>query len=351
MGKVLQINIHSVSPLHIADASSGDAHIDSQGRIRSGKVPGTMPCTRIERRPVHSPKVVNGADTDKVESFPYIKANNIMGRLRRFALDVVSEVFMENGKTMSDKAYRGLSCGASSGAPTGVSPTLPDIRAARDNVYMGLFGGGDGMFESGVYFGDMNVRHLFMHGAGALSGSVDEASLSDVHPLLLTAPTSLVRRDAMLEMIDINIENVVTNGQKALDEWVELVGQKAPEGDEKESSAKPRREQLRNLVAYEVALAGLSYQGTVKMKPFTHDKHIGLLLECLLRLAKQNALGGKSSKGLGRFNMTVKEGDKTLLSVKDGDVMVVSDDAQAYLSEMENALDVLDVADVERFFQ
>ncbi len=354
--KILTLSFHAVSPMHIADASSGDAHVDHNGRVRDGKVPKTMPVTRIERRPVLIPAAVSGREKDEVMMFPYIKANNLVGRLRRFAQDVVNEQCVAMNVTMSDKTYRGLSCGASSGTPTGGDVSLSERRMAGKHVYMGVFGGGDGMHPSGMNFGDMNLCHQFLVGANAISGEVDEDLTTDIAPYMLTAPTSLVRRDRLWEASDINIERVIKDGEKAAQAWAELIGgvpvEPDEEADEKDSkdAKKARREQLRNLVAYEVALAGLGYQGTVVLKEDITDAQVGLILEALMRLAKQNALGGKSSKGYGRFNLVVKVNDNILFSSVDGKIAMVSKEAESYISEMEAELEDLDIKELEGYF-
>ena len=60
---------------------------------------------------------------------------------------------------------------------------------------------------------------------------------------------------------------------------------------------------LKNMVAYEVALAGLMYAGSITIKAGCHDYHVGLMIDALSQLAAQ-PLGGKGAKGLGRYNLT-----------------------------------------------
>jgi len=347
--KTISLHLHSVSPLHIADASAGNSHVDPQtGYIRSGKVQDTLPVTRVERKPILLPQAINGGDTDAVIHFPYVKSNGIVGRLRRFAQDVISEELNERDEATSDKTYRGLSCGAVSGTPTGVAPTLSDYRKAREHFYLGLFGGGNGMFASGMSFGDFNVKHKALSATGVIPAEVE--GCVDVPFSQLTYPIALIRRDRMLELTDFNIEKVVKGGNKAIDDWLTLVQEASKEIAESEAkgSREGTRQKLVNLVAYEAVLAGLGYHSKVTLNPRTTDAQMGLLLESLSRLAMANAIGGKSAKGFGRFNLTVKEGDNILLQSMDGEI--TTSNGGRYTEALNDALDELDVEELESFF-
>lgn len=355
--KVISLHLYSVSPLHIADASAGESHVDPKtGYIRSGKPPKTMPVSRIERKPVLIPKEISGETDDTVAHLPYIKANNMVGRLRRFAQDAINEVLMEKNATISDKAYRGLSCGAVSGSPTGIAPTLSEYRKAREHFYLGLFGGGNGMFASGMSFGDLNVKHKSLTATGVLPTSLE--GTVNVPIAQLTYPISLLRRDRMLELADYNIEHVVKGGNKAIEQWLDLVVAASQEVEQLEDSEKAeakggnlkegRRQKLVNLVAYEAVLAGLGYYGKIVLRPDITDAQIGLLLESLSRFAQANAIGGKSAKGFGRFNLTVKEGDDVLLQSNDGEI--TQSNGGQYTEALIDELDNLDIDVLESFF-
>lgn len=355
--KVISLHLHSVSPIHIADASAGESHVDPKtGYIRAGKLPKTMPVKRIERKPILVPKEISGENDDAVVHFPYIKSNGIVGRLRRFAQDAINEVLKEKDMATSDKTYRGLSCGAVSGTPTGVAPTLSEYRKAREHFYLGLFGGGNGMFASGMSFGDFNVKHKALSAAGVLPATLEGAV--NVPVPQLTYPVSLVRRDRMLELTDFNIEHVVKGGNEAIEQWLDLVLAASKEAeqlnDDEKSDAKGsnlkegRRQKLVNLVAYEAVLAGLGYYSKIVLSPDTTDAQIGLLLEALSRFAQSNAVGGKSAKGLGRFNLTVKEGDNVLLQSNDGEI--TQSNGGQYTEALIDELDNLDLDVLESFF-
>lgn len=342
--KTLSLHLQSTSSLFIADAGAGKHHLDDQGYIKPGKVQGTLPVARTERKPILVPKEISGADSDSVILFPYIKANNMVGRLRRFAQDAINEVLIERGETISDKAYRGLSCGATSGTPTGIEPTLKEHRDARAHFYMGLFGGGSGMFSSGMSFGDFDVKHKYLISAGVLPAETRGAI--DVNPHHLTHPVVINRRDRMNELSDFHIEQVLKGGEEAIHDWRSEAARAAQ--DKKEEKEGAKRLTLRNLVAYEAAPAGLSYQSKVVFNPFIEDAQVGLLLEALTRFARANAIGGRTAKGLGRFNLTVKEGDEVLLQSVDGEV--IKSAGGKYTESLVNELDNLDVELLESFF-
>jgi CRISPR type IV-associated protein Csf2 len=348
--KKLKIHLHCVSPLHIADASSGASHVDSKGSIFNGKVPGTLPVSRIERKPILVPAAICEEEEDKVLHFPYIKSNNIVGRLRRHAHDVISEEYIERGEQMPGTVYRGLSCGSSSGTPSSRTAKLSEVQRARKNVYLGLFGGSDFMTSSGFVLRDFDLKHQHLVSSGVLPAEIEGATT--VAPFRLTYPISLVKRDRMLELTDFNIEKVVEGGNKTIEEWRDLVAGSVKDKADAENDGgdkKARREMLKNLVAYEAALAGLGYYSEVTMQPGTSDAHVGMLLECFSRLAQNNGLGGKTSKGFGRFNLTVKEGDRHLLQVVDGNI--VKSDQDDYAEALADALEDLDVSEMNSYYQ
>lgn len=354
--KIITLHLHCNEPLFIQDASAGEAHIDKNGYVRSGKPSKSIPVARTEKKPILIPKELSGRDTDSITYFPYIKANNMIGRLRRFAQDIIDETLKERGLTISDKTYRGLSCGATSGTPSGIEPTLSEYRTARNHFYMGLFGGGNGMFSSGMSFGDLNVKHKQLVSVGVLP--TDLTGVVDVQPEMLTYPIAMVRRDRMLELSDYNIEQVVKGGNEAIEAWREkLILAEKSESDSVETGEKldkekvqdGKRQKLRNLVSYECSLAGLGYFGKIVMRPNTHNAHVGLLIESLSKFAESNAIGGKSSKGLGRFNLTVKEGDNVLLQSINGEI--VASNADKYADALAEELENLDLEELESFFQ
>ena len=84
------------------------------------------------------------------------------------------------------------------------------------------------------------------------------------------------------------------------------------------------------------------------MRPDVTDAHVGLLLESLSRFAQANAIGGKSAKGFGRFNLTVKEGDNVLLQSNDGEI--TQSNGGQYTEALIDELDNLDVDVLESFF-
>lgn len=332
----LTVIFKSISPLFIADATSGDSVVTNDGYIRNGKIPNTTPITRTERKPA---LVTNQDGEEEIAYFPYIKANNIVGRLRRKVLEVVKEACREQGATISSAVYRGVGCGASSGTPSGEQGTLSDYIKASEHPIIGLLGGGDSIYPSGVTMTDANPIHKSLIDAGAVSSELESLATA-INPLRMTYPNSLVRRDPMSDFKDLSEADVVEGGVETVDLWHQQVND-SKNGD--------TRLMLKNIVAYETALTGLAYASEVTFRSTTHDHHVGLFLECLSRLAQSNEMGGKVSKGLGRFNMTVLNGDDVILQSDNGNVKVHG--GEAYFDAFSDAMENFDVKELDSFFE
>ncbi len=340
----IELFIRTTAPLHIACASSGDHVVDeSTGRIvnkREGMK--ASPISRTERKPC----VVNSEDGTKesIQHFPYIKANNLTGRLRRFGHDVFSELFMSRGVVMPSETYRGLSCGAPTGTPSDTAPKMSEYIAAQDDLYLGLFGGTGKLFSSGMRFGDANPVMKSLVNNGTLPTVLQDMAL-DVPPSQLTYPVSLIRRDRLMDFDDPNIESVLENGAAGAQDWLDQVS-KGP--DEKKEDKSISRLKIKNKVAYECVVSGMPFYSVTQLVAGRHDYHVGLLLECLSRLAEKNELGGKSSKGLGRFNMTVKVDGETAITSHNGDIEIVGGDR--YFEAFQKSLEKVDVDALNAMF-
>ncbi|WP_419635714.1 hypothetical protein [Thiolapillus sp.] len=104
---------------------------------------------------------------------------------------------------------------------------------------------------------------------------------------------------------------------------------------------------LKNMVAYEVALAGLMYAGSITIKAGCHDYHVGLMIDALSQLAAQ-PLGGKGAKGLGRYNLTAMINNEVVVSSVDGDITV--DNCGDYMEALGEQLTDIDLDLLDSFF-
>lgn len=110
---------------------------------------------------------------------------------------------------------------------------------------------------------------------------------------------------------------------------------------------KKTRAMLKNMVAYEFALAGLMYAGSITIKAGCHDYHVGLMIDALSQLAAQ-PLGGKGAKGLGRYNLTAMINNEVVVSSVDGDITV--DNCGDYMEALGEQLTDIDLDLLDSFF-
>lgn len=344
MSKTLGIKFKTLSPLFIADGSGGGAHINDEGYIYDGKGINNTPITRTERKPVIRRAEDNPAHGEVV-FLPYIKANNLANRLRRFAQDVISELYIANDRTMSISVYNTLACGAASGTPIVDNPDFERIRSGRKSVYFGLFGGGRDMLESQLKYADLDpATPEFAESLG-----LDDEEVIDLRPSRLTYPISIVRRDRLMEGDDLHLEQLFENAQETYDEWIgRIMDSKANKAaKEEDDSVKYSREQIRNKVAVEAVVTGMLFKGNVRIPKYISDAQIGMLLECLRRFGEQNAMGGKSARGFGRFEMIVSIDNEPIFKTHDGEFTQLDDKYDEYDAELNEALSSFDFDELE----
>ena len=93
-----------------------------------------------------------GGDTKRANRSPEVpvfRANDLRGRLRRFAADVIFGKLLKRDQKISLEAYHGMTCGAVTGRPT---PDLDFALAIKSGIhpFLGLFGGGPRMVRSSL---------------------------------------------------------------------------------------------------------------------------------------------------------------------------------------------------------
>ena len=73
---------------------------------------------------------------------PFDGGNNIRGKLRRAASEVIFNALEEKGQTIKKETYSGMTSGAVSAQPKTDKLLLSESKAANQHIFFGLFGGG-----------------------------------------------------------------------------------------------------------------------------------------------------------------------------------------------------------------
>lgn len=315
------------SPMFIADATSSDK------------------IARTEKKGF----IVNGKMTQQ----PYIKANNVRGRLRTEIAMTIAEVFAEQGKQMELDVYRGLMCAAATGQPSKDSPSIEIIKNGRNHVYMGLLGGGVFTLASGLRVRDFDLITTAAIEQGLIPTSFKELAF-DGSPYY---NIMRFRQDRTLKFNDPNAETVVRDYPAAIAKWLTLTGKNkvdrkgADSGDEK-----AKKIDLANMMESEIIAAGASFYSKWEFAAHMTDAHIGLTLLGLMRYAKKNEIGCLSSQGFGQFALNVKliDGSNQRVAAIEFDETiedyVFTSAVSNYIEAAENALNHIDLDELSRYF-
>ena len=362
-------NIRLTTPLHCA--MPGEAVFTDEGFVKAGKT-GGRPLTQTMRMPI----VTSSGRVD----IPYFPANDLRGRMRRKAAEIVMSAIKANGGVIDDTVYLGLTAGTSVAAGENAQ-FVEEILRARENVYMGIFGGGLRMLRSGYAVQDMVptikatadaglVPSADIKGDGAdwrVTTSVfdpesnkyketDEVRLRDlthVYQCLHVDDLMRVQRPADIDrLID---RKMVVDYQTAIlaERIVSKEHKKAVKEKTAGAEAAPARSRIENMMAVQAICAGTPMWFRADVAAFASDAQIGLVILSLQALFRENALGGWVRAGLGRVDASGLS-----LAVRGGVAVPLFADASCTLTKGAEALaqaatkvvSAMTLADVEKFF-
>lgn len=314
MSVVFQGILTTTTPLHIASADS--ARIN-EGQLVYGEKAKGKPFTRVTRMPSHlnSPLVSMSGDEPKEYPFaelPVINGNTLRGRLRREMAGAVLDSLVERGETISLDLLHILTCGAATGAPSGnMDIEYELVKAARENLYSGVWGGGPDLFRSGVnVFSavpvmDLTIENNFVPNNMITSEVMIQASARNLslRTLGTTYPIDMYRIDDALAFRDPIFEKVVTDYESEIRAWQEVTGEQTRK---RKSDNSEKKLDLRNMIAVEAVMPGVSFFIHIECKEHLTDAQIGYLALGLERVKMKQGLGGMLRAGMGRFNLDVQ---------------------------------------------
>lgn len=300
----------TTSYLHVADVG-GDYYDFEAKRVVFGKNEGgrlVAPLTRI--RKTFFPAFKIDGELLPAIALPDFPANSVRGRLRRKAYKIIREYAKKKGIKLSREAVHVFLCGAESGQPNETQSTFNDLRKARNNIYLGLFGGSPAMFEANLCQEPMwPVCHALAQRGflpKSVLGMVVEPMVSEengriIYPERGFTDVKMFRRvdDALNhpgEFFD-----VIEDPAQALEAWLQrLDDNKAnKKASEEFNGDKAPKESLQGWSAIEVVNPGVPflYRADGEMT----DAQMGLMIMALRLLIAEQPLGGKIAWGFGRY--------------------------------------------------
>ena len=257
-----------------------------------------------------TPVVVNGVR----HQVPYIPGNSFRGRIRRKLAQFIMDRWIEQGHAIPVELYVGLNAGAASASNEAANINAKILKAAQDNPYMGLMGGGKYLVRSGIQagFGFPVCRETV--GAGLVD--VDEEAIPVIMKDGEYIPASArdligryqsIRKDDLMSMTDPDRARVVIDGgDEAIIEYQASV----LEGRKNRKETGGTKEDVSNMMTYEAIVPGAQLQAEINLLPHMTEIHLGALVVALEALAADGRLGGKTASGFGRVRITAELDDE-----------------------------------------
>lgn len=329
--------LKTLTPLHIAAPGAFRLNTDT-GYVEfesAGNKDSMTPCTGIQKLRV--------AGSNGNISMPVIAANNIAGRLRRHAAELVLKALRAKGQKVSIQAYSSLTCGAATGAPDSRDLSYAEYRQSADHPYLGLFGGGPRMLSR-------NVRVM-----NALPVSEETAALMEnlTHPRArdyqqevnrLTQAWTFRHNDDLMSLSNVPLQ------EDSIENYVEAIqARQATIMTEKESG----RSKTSTLAfsSLEFVIPGTHFDLAFDLD-VANEAQIGLFLMSLDSFVSKERMGGHSRNGFGAFVlkdvvMTDESGKETNIFDSNGRLNQTADSVKRFLGAWANAAANLDIKVIE----
>jgi CRISPR type IV-associated protein Csf2 len=288
----IDVTLKLTSPLHLA--YPGNAEKDREGRNVSRTFKKTV--------------LVGGTPV----GVPCVPGNGLRGALRRKAAARLMSHLCEGDQSIPADLYLGLTCGASSGSPDSTPLSVEELLRARQNIYMGVFGGGARLLQSTYRVSDINPVLKDTLEAGVVPTFCADyvqpkarrepgADAQFVRPWELLDLFNPIRKDDVVKVARV-AELRAAVGASAVAEYQATVARLNAER-KAESTGK---ETVANLMQIEALCAGTPMHFRIDLRfapPELTEKYIGMLLLCLSDLFNENALGGWCRAGMGQYRV------------------------------------------------
>lgn len=256
--------------------------------------------------PTHK-QVVNTASGN--QRIPYFPANDLRGRLRRHAARLVFDALKVKGNRITPDLYQALMGGAIVAKPES-DVTAEEALRGRNNVYMGLFGGGTRLLKSRYCTNDLIPVLRDTIDAGIVPAVFGENGVPTGHlaagvvgPLTgyhLVETRTSIRIDDIARMM--NVDEVM----RYIDDAAATVAAKQADilsgRADRKADAEVKKRDLGNMMAIEVVARGTPLHCLIDIQDDVTDAHVGMLLLALRNLVREQALGGWIRCGMGRFS-------------------------------------------------
>lgn len=326
----------------------------------------TMPGDKIkDATPTMQIGIVTGTGRDNM---PYFPGNDLRGRLRRKAAAIVMPALVSEGGKLPLELYAGLTCGASDTSPENELSIEEALRSAK-NIYMGVFGGGKRLLRSRFSVQDLIPITQSTVDTGLVPKKYEipdpekGGTLVDYAWKLLEILTSYHRDDVHNVSRPEEMMNYMENCEVTVAEYQENNLQNARTRKEEKADGvtgkdkeRTRKTGLNNIMPIQVIQAGTPMYFRMDFHDGVTDAQIGLMLQSLEALVNEQALGGWSRIGLGKYHVRemnlVRDGESMpVFTGGDGDAFRLHNSLATYVRQAQEEVAALTVADMVSYFK
>ncbi|RQZ31661.1 type IV CRISPR-associated protein Csf2 [Burkholderia sp. Bp9017] len=310
-----------------------------------------------------------------MERIPYFPGNDLRGRLRRKAASIVLDTITASRKVKLE-LYAGLNCGAVSGKPEN-DVTIEEVLRARDNVYMGLFGGGTRILRSRFRVADLLPVIASTIEVGAVPRQYGDETDTTWLPKDFTGESPLrgdqllvVRHllrvdDVMRVLRPDELEKYIENATAAVEGYqTDILQKRVQRGDDKKKAQNKeiaskdiqKKSDVGNMMSIQAIAAGTPMYFHLDLADDVSDAHVGLMLLALRALVREQALGGWVRTGLGQFGARLsleRDGESFQVFTTDlagADATLSDEVSQRYVAAANDALASLSAEVMMDFF-
>ena len=227
-------------------------------------------------------------------------ANDLRGRLRRLAAELIFDNLQARGQKISLETYHGMTCGAVTGQPT---PGLDFDLAIKSGVhpFLGLFGGGPRLVRSSLQISPAWAITSSTLRAGVIPNRYESDRVIDDGYLL--KPLFFRRVDDALEFYSGTTSLTVRNYSESVAKWLKDERAQSADGDTGTTRSKLR---IRTFSAVQYVVPGTRFYVDLRIDTSrTGLASLGLLIHALARLATKQSIGGWVRNGFGRFETSL----------------------------------------------
>lgn len=283
MKLTLKAILKTLSPMHIS--SAGEYRFDTtNGYVEAGSTkakPGTMPCTAVQRMNVIGENY----------PVPVIPANNIAGRLRRHAAELVLKAISAKGGKVSLQAYSSLMCGAASGAPDNRDLSYAEYKKSTEHVYLGLFGGGPRMLPRKVRV--QNGLPLRDGVLAAMENQMHPAARTHVQNHPITMGWTFRHNDDLMDLTNVTLQ------EESINNYVDEIQKRQTTIMEEKAIGRSKTSTFA-FSSIEFVVPGSHFNVGFELD-VSNNAQVGLFLMSLDSFVSKERLGGRSVNGFGAF--------------------------------------------------